>query len=99
MAKQLVVLPKPLAAVHTLQASDSRELEVKATKEGSVTWLDKAKGYYKALIALVGALLIGATQLSGAVPAEIEPWVTVAISAFTTLGVVLRANEVWVNAL
>ena len=101
MAKQLVVMPKLAldSNVHTLQGSPARELEVVKTKEGSVTWVDKAKGYYKALIALVGALLVGVTQLSGAVPAEAEAWVTVAISALTTLGVVLRANETWVNAL
>ena len=101
MAKQLVVMPKLAfdSNVHTLQGLPARELEVVKTKEGSVTWVDKAKGYYKALIALVGALLVGVTQMSGAVPAEAEPWVTVAIAVLTEVGVVLRANETWVNAL
>ena len=73
--------------------------KVLEVKEGSVTWLDNLKGYYKALIALVGALLIGVTQLSGVVPAEAEPWVTTTISVLTTIGVLLRANETWVNSL
>lgn len=97
MAKQLIGIA-PAAPGHTLYSSPPG-VQVLATREGSVTWIDKAKAYYKALIALIGALLVGVTQLSGVVPAEAEPWVTVAVSVLTAAGVVLRANETWVNAL
>ena len=75
------------------------EKRVLDTKEGSVTWVDKAKGYYKGLIALVGVLLIAVTELSGTLPDPVDQWVTILIGVFTTLGVILLANEVWVDAL
>lgn len=97
MARRIEVLKAP--NVQALAAGRHEYAKTVAVKDGDVTWVDKVKGYYKALIALVGAVLVGVTQLSGAVPAEAEPWVTVAISTLTVIGVILRANEQWVNDL
>ncbi len=99
MTKQRVALIKTPPHVVGLYHNSSVEKRVVEVRPGEVNWVDKAKGYYKGLIALVGVLLIAFTQLSGTLPDPIDRWVTVLIGIFTTLGVILRANEVWVNAL
>lgn len=100
MKQRIALVHTPVPDAPTLYGRHAAvEKQVLATKEGEVNLVDKGKAYYKGVIALVGALLVGVTQLSGVVPTEAEPWITVAISTLTTLGVILRANEVWVDDL
>ena len=67
------------------------------TKDGPVTWIDKAKAYYKGLIALLGAILTAITTLT--LPEPMESWVTVTITTITAILVILRANETWIDGL
>lgn len=99
MTKQRVALIKTPPHVVGLYHNPSVEKRVVEVRPGEVNWVDKAKGYYKGLIALVGVLLIAFNQLSGTLPDPIDRWVTVLIGIFTTLGVILRANEVWISEL
>lgn len=68
-------------------------------KPGNVTRIDKAKGYYKGLIALVGSLLIAANQAAPLLPADAKGFVSGAIGFLTIAGVVLKANETWIEGL
>lgn len=98
--KQRIALVTSVPTAPTLYGRHAAvEKQVLAVKEGSVTWVDKAKGYYKGLIAIVGVLLIAATQLVGTLPPEVERGLTILISVLTTVGIILRANETWVDAL
>lgn len=68
-------------------------------KPGPVTRIDKAKAYYKGLIALIGSLLIGANQVLPIVPADAKGAVSTAIAFLTVVSVILKANENWVEDL
>lgn len=68
-------------------------------KPGPPTRLDKAKAYYKGLIALVGSLLVGANQVLPIVPADTKGVVNGAIALLTVASVVLKANENWFEDL
>jgi hypothetical protein len=92
---------KPAAPqVHTLVAPDNApNVSVVAEKPGPVKALDKAKGYYKALIALVGSLLVAANQVLPVVPQDAKGWVSSAITVLTVASVALKANENWFDGL
>lgn len=75
---------------------------VVAKADGQVTFLDKVKNYYKALIAFVGFLLILLNELTPVfnyLPGQDKQYVTAAIGVLTTLGVLLKGNEHWVDNL
>lgn len=71
-------------------------------KVGAVTFLDKAKGYYKGLIALVGSLLIVLNQVSpllNFIPGNGKEYVSYAIGLLTVAGAFLKENQHWVDDL
>lgn len=75
---------------------------VDKVKPGKVTLLDKAKAYYKATIAVVGAILVllnEMTPLSHLLPAAAQHYFTVTVAAVTAISVLLKRNEQWVDAL
>ncbi|AER47586.1 hypothetical protein DS6A_32 [Mycobacterium phage DS6A] len=76
--------------------------EVVERRAGSVTPADKAKRYYKGLIALVGTLVIAAGEAAPLFNGTLagtaaQHWFTVIVAALTTAGVILKENEHWVN--
>jgi hypothetical protein len=69
-------------------------------RPGAVTFLDKLKGYYKALITVVGAALLGLNELTPVtdfLPATSQHWLSVALSVLTAILTFLKANEHWVD--
>jgi hypothetical protein len=82
--------------------SGPAQVVVADTKPGTVGWADKLKGWYKGLIAAVGAILVLLNNIgpfADLLGGDVSQWVTVAISALTAAGVFLRENEHWVDAL
>ena len=77
--------------------------EIVKIREGSVTLWDRAKAYYKAMIAAVGTLALMLQQatpvfdgvLAGSLAQKVF---AVAVSVVTVAGVVLRENEHWFDA-
>lgn len=90
------------ANIHTVAGAAPAPVKVVAEAAGPVTFLDRVKGYYKALIALVGAILVIANELTPVLnflPGLDKQYVTIAISAVTAFGVFLRDNEHWLDDL
>lgn len=102
--RRLEIKPNDLQSVSTLQAAAAPSTPVKVVGEkvGALTFLDTAKGYYKGLIAAVGAILVIANELTPVfnfLPGQDKQYVTVAIGFLTTLAVFLKDNEHWVDDL
>lgn len=90
--------PATLLAANTPGAP----VEVVAKASGPVSLLDKLKGYYKAVIAVVGALLIVLNELSPIsdfLPTSARHWLTVGIAVLTAASNVLVKNQHWVDDL
>lgn len=69
---------------------------------GPVTVLDKAKGYYKGIIAALGSLVIiinEVTPLFNFLPGQDKHYVTVAVAVVTGVLTFLKSNEHWVDDL
>lgn len=80
----------------------SQPIKVVAVTEGPVTWQQKAKEYYKGLIALVGAVLIffnEITPITNFLPTDYRHWVTIIVAFLTTAGTFLKSNQHWVDDL
>ena len=86
-----------LAATAGRHAAPEAVVQVLDVKPGSVGWKDKAKAYYKGIIAVLGALLTVLTALT--LPAPADTYTAAAVSAITAVLVVLRANETWIDQL
>ena len=67
------------------------------TAAGPVTWSQKLRGYYKALIALSGAVVTVAAQLAPVIPEADKGWVTKAVVVATAIGVALKENQHWIE--
>jgi hypothetical protein len=94
--KQRIALPDN-TSVHAATAPTAVVIE---QKPGTVTVLDRVRGYYKGLIALIGALLVTINELTPItdfLPADQRHWITIAVSALTALSTTLVANEKWVD--
>ena len=76
-------------------AASGSHVMVMETVDGSVTWLDRLKAYYKALIVLVGSVLTTLSVVS--LPAPEDAWVAAVVSVLTVVMTVLKANETWVS--
>lgn len=91
------------ATIHTFAGvTPAAPVKVIAQKAGPVTWLDKAKAYYHALIVLVGSLLVTlneVTPLLNFLPDNGKQWVTGAIAVLTVAATALKSNEHWVDDL
>ncbi len=75
-------------------------VQVVDERTGAITLLDKLKGYYKALITVVGAVVLGInelTPLTASLPTTAQHWLSVAISVLTAILTFLKANEQWVD--
>lgn len=72
-------------------------VQVLKEKPGTVTWLDKAKGYYKEAIAVVGTLVVLLNQLTPLFGGN--RYFTAAAVVVTAVGVLLKNNEQWVDSL
>ena len=87
----------PNTEVHGPEVPPVRVVDERA---GAVTFLDKLKGYYKALITVVGAVLLGLNELTPVfdfLPPTAHHWLSVAISVGTVILTTLKANEHWVD--
>ncbi|MDQ2636162.1 MAG: hypothetical protein M3Y83_04695 [Actinomycetota bacterium] len=72
-------------------------VQVLATKPGELTWRDKLKAYYHALIVFVGSVLAVLSVVE--LPAEYGKWVSTAVLILTTVLTALKSNEVWISEL
>ena len=75
-------------------------VQVVDERTGAVTFLDKLKGYYKALITVLGAVLLGLNELTPVfnfLPTTAHHWLSVALSVLTAILTFLKANEHWVD--
>jgi hypothetical protein len=73
--------------------------KVVKTVEGSVTWRDKLKNYWKFAITSVGAILMALNELTpvfAMIPAS-QGTVTIAIAVLTAVLTLLKGNEQWVD--
>jgi low affinity Fe/Cu permease len=73
---------------------------VLATGTGVVTTFDKIKGYYKGLVAAVGAIVVIANEMTPVfdfLPGQDKHYITVGVAVLTTLSTFLVANEHWVD--
>lgn len=87
---------------HRVAVTEEGTPAVIDSKNGPVTFFDKVKKYYKFLIAAVGALLIvlnEATPLFNTLGGSGEKWFTGIVAVVASIGVLLKSNERWVNAL
>jgi hypothetical protein len=100
---QLQIKPNDVQNAQTLAAVGAgTPVTVVAASTGAVTFLDKAKGYYKALITAVGAILVilnEVTPLTDFLPENQRHYVSVGVVAITTLANFLKSNEHWVDDL
>lgn len=77
-------------------------VQVVSEKVGALTFLDKAKGYYKGLITAAGAILVIANEVTpilNFLPGQDKQYITAAIAFVTTVSVFLKDNEHWVDDL
>ncbi len=73
---------------------------VVAIKAGNVTIIDKLKKYYKAIIALVGGIVLllnQITPMTAMLGASTQHAISVALVFLTSLLVFLKSNEHWVD--
>lgn len=82
----------------------AKAVTVKVTKEtdGPVTLIQKLQGYYKALIVLVGAILVivnQATPIVNFLPANIQHYFNSIVVVLTAISVILVKNQTWINSL
>lgn len=88
----------------TLAAATAPAAPVKIVSEkvGVVSFLDKAKGYYKGLITALGAILVIVNELTPLfdfLPGQDKQYITAGIAFLTTVAVFLKNNEHWVDDL
>jgi hypothetical protein len=94
--KRRITTP-PNANVH---GPEVPPVQVVDERPGAVTFLDKLKGYYKALITVVGAVLLALnelTPLTDFLPMTAQHWLSVAVAVGTAILTALKANEHWVD--
>lgn len=94
---------RTFANVATAQ-EHAKAVKVKVTKEteGPVTFVQKVQGYYKAIVAFVGVLLLILQQVSplqNLLPANLQHPFTVAVGTVTAISVLLTKNQTWVDSL
>lgn len=109
MAKYMIeaaARPNP-KALHFISASSGGVdgipggTSVLKEKDGVVTFLDRAKEYYKSLVALMGTLVIflnTATPIFKFIPVD-QKTLTWIVAAVTAISVFLKRNETWVEEL
>lgn len=102
--RRLAVKPNKAQNAQTLSAATEAPTPVKvvSAKTGPVGILDKAKGYYKGLIAAVGSILVIVNELTpllNFLPGQDKQYVTLVIGFLTTVAVFLKDNEHWVDDL
>ena len=71
---------------------------VLAEKPGQLTLLDKAKGYYHALIAALSTILIFCNELMPAIPDANKPELNVVIATIGAIITAIKSNETWIQA-
>lgn len=100
---QLKLDTSPRAPIARLAGTlPTAPVAVVRTAPGPVTWLDRTKAYYKAVITIIGSLLVlinEATPLLNALPDNGKQYVTVGVVFMTSLSVFLKSNEHWVDGL
>lgn len=106
MAKLIEPVRKKNSEIKTLTGGSKSPVPtvpVKVLKEtdGPVTWVQRAKRYYKAAIAAVGstaAALVAAEGVPG-LPDNVRGWFAGGFVALTVVGIILKKNEDWVDSL
>ena len=76
------------------------KVQVLDTSTGVVSWVDKAKGYYKGIITAITAVLVIANQLTPIfdfLPVQDKGYITAGIAIIGTVVTFLKANEHWVD--
>lgn len=96
--KRRISLP-PNVEVHNLTVAP--HVKLGDAEAGAVTWLDKAKGYYKGIIAGLTAVLVVINEvtpvLNFIVPTQDKQYVTVAIAVIGGVLTFLKDNEHYVD--
>lgn len=64
---------------------------------GTVTFLDKLKAYWKAIIAFIGVVLLAVNQLSPFLPVDWQHPAAVIIAVLTAVLTFAKSNETWVD--
>lgn len=72
-------------------------VQIVASTEGPVTLWQKIKGWYKALIVTIGAVLTIIAQIAPFIPADDKHWVTTIIVVLTAIMTALKENEHWID--
>jgi nicotinamide riboside transporter PnuC len=109
MAKRIVPVKDRDGTVHTFANvatanATAKAVKVKVTKEteGPVTWAQKAKGYYKGIIALITGLLVVLNELTpvmNSLPGQDKQYLATVIVIVGTSLTILKSNEHWVDEL
>lgn len=90
-----VVAPPKNAA--TLTPNPTVQTVADKEAEGSVTVIDRAKQYWKGIIAFAGVALLVIDQLTPIFPANWDHPVAVIVGVLTVIGTFGKSNELWVN--
>lgn len=94
--KQRIAVP-PNAEVHGPLAP---KVMVLKSEPGAITLLDRLKGYYKGLIAVITAVLVIANELTPVLnflPGQDKQYVTIAIAVVGSVLTFLKDNEHWID--
>lgn len=100
--RRVEISTKPVAkSLMSLPGDGGGVVNVMEEKIGKVNLVDKFKGYYKGAIAFVGMLLIvleASTPIFSSFQID-QSKIVALIAALTTVGVLLKKNQTWVDSL
>lgn len=109
MAYRIEAVKNRAGQVHTFAnvanvTTQAKAVKVRVTKQidGPVTSVQKIQGYYKSLVAFVGALLVllnQVTPVTSFLPAVAQHWFSVIVAGVTAVSILLIKNQNWVDDL
>jgi hypothetical protein len=94
---KIVAPPTDAVTLTGVRSGPKAELVTDKSVQGSVTVFDRAKEYWKGIIAFVGVALLVIDQLEPIFPAEWNHYVTVLVGALTVIATIGKRNELWVD--
>ena len=100
--KRIAIKPNEAVDASVIKAGANLPVMIVGTGNGAVSTLDKLKGYYKGIIAVITAALVIANELTPVLnflPGQDKQYVTAAIAAAGGLLAFFKDNEHWVDDL
>jgi hypothetical protein len=88
------------ATISRVKLSGEGQAKIVAIKDKPLGFGDKIKRYYKQIIVVIGAILVTLNELdpiTNLFSMETRHVITVIITVITTIGVVLKENEHWIE--